>query len=97
MTWETSSLRVYLNNDFFDTFSMDEKKRIIPTLNNNNGNKWYYHKDESQTLDNIFILSLEEMVGPYFNDSRCLLDNKGKNQRYWFERKDLNNELRKSA
>lgn len=97
VSWDTSSLRAYLNKDFYDTFSIDEKRKIIPTLNNNNGNRWYFLKEENKTLDNVFILSLEEMVGPYFNDSRHLLDNKGKNQRYWFERKDINNELRKST
>ena len=37
--------------------------------------------------DKIFLLSLEEANCKYFGDSSAKLYNKGKNQRYWFERK----------
>ena len=37
------------------------------------------------------MLSMEEAVCKYFGDSRSKLYNPGKNQRYWFERKDENN------
>lgn len=46
--------------------------------------RWYYLGDGQDTEDKISILSLEKMVGPYFNDILDLLLNKGKNQRYWF-------------
>lgn len=97
VSWETCSLRKYLNNDFLNSFTNNQKDRIITTINKNNGNRWYYLGDEQDTEDKIFILSLEEMAGPYFNDSLDLLLNKGKNQRYWFERKDINNHLRRSS
>lgn len=97
VTWETSSLRDYLNNEFLRSFTNEQKAQILATKNNNDGNKWYFLGTENETEDRVFILSLEEMVGPYFNDSMHLLLNKGKNQRYWFERKDINNHLRRSS
>lgn len=95
--WETSSLRKYLNNDFLNSFTNNQKNRIITTINKNNGDRWYYLGDGQDTEDKIFILSLEKMVRPYFNDILDLLLNKGKNQRHWFERKDINNHLRRSS
>ncbi len=54
-------------------------------------NDEFYDKfNETDTQDNIFLLSLEE-VCKYFGDSLSKLHNPGKNQRYWFERKDENN------
>ncbi|WP_330657275.1 DUF6273 domain-containing protein [Anaerocolumna aminovalerica] len=38
----------------------------------------------------VFLLSMEEIC-KYFGDSSSKLHNRGKNQRYWFERKDENN------
>ncbi|MFA7417146.1 MAG: DUF6273 domain-containing protein [Acholeplasma sp.] len=95
--WLNSSLRDYLNNTFYNEFSDHEKARIITTTNHNSGNLWYNPGPEPDSEDKVFILSLEEMVGPYFNDSMQLLINKGKNQRYWFERRDDNNSFRKSS
>ena len=45
------------------------------------------------TQDYFFLLSLDE-VCTYFGDSSSKLYQKGKNQRYWFERKDENNDKR---
>lgn len=46
------------------------------------------------TRNSIFLLSIEEVVCQYFGDSSSKLYNPGKNQRYWFERKDVNNSKR---
>jgi hypothetical protein len=40
------------------------------------------------------LLSMEEIVCKYFGDSSEKLYNPGKKQRYWFERKDINNSKR---
>jgi hypothetical protein len=93
ITWADCSLRNYLNGEFYDTFAIDDKSRIIPVLNRNLNNQWYDTNGGEDTRDCIFLLSLDE-VCRYFGDSTSKLYNKGKNQRYWFERKDENNSKR---
>lgn len=93
ITWADCSLRKYLNGEFYDKFSEADKSRIMPVLNKNLDNQWYGSKGGVDTKDSIFLLSIEE-VCKYFGDSRSKLYNRGKNQRYWFERKDENNSKR---
>ncbi|WP_455716192.1 DUF6273 domain-containing protein [Anaerosporobacter sp.] len=94
ITWADCSLRKYLNGEFYDKFNMAERSRIIPVINKNPDNQWYGTKGGADTRDSIFILSVEEVVCQYFGDSSSKLYNPGKNQRYWFERKDENNSKR---
>ena len=94
ITWADCSLRKYLNSEFYDRFSAAEKSRIIPVLNKNPDNQWYGTKGGRDTQDSIFLLSIEETVCRYFGDSSSKLYSPGKNQRYWFERKDKNNSKR---
>lgn len=93
ITWADCSLREYLNGEFYDTFATSDKSRIIPVLNKNLNNQWYGTNGGVDTRDSIFLPSLDE-VCRYFGDSTEKLYNKGKNQRYWFERKDENNSKR---
>lgn len=93
ITWADCALRKYLNGEFYDRFTAVDKSRIIPVLNKNPDNPWYGSKGGADTKDSIFLLSLEE-VCRYFGDSTSKLYNPGKNQRYWFERKDENNSKR---
>lgn len=93
ITWADCSLRRYLNGEFYDRLRATDKSRIIPVLNKNLDNQWYGTTGGADTMDNIFLLSLEE-VCKYFGDSLSKLHNPGKNQRYWFERKDVNNSKR---
>ncbi len=93
ITWAESSLRAYLNGEFYDKFSAEDQLRILPVLNKNLDNHWYKSKGGVETKDHIFLLSLEE-VCKYFGDSLSKLENPKKNQRYWFERKDENNAKR---
>lgn len=92
-TWADCSIRKYLNSEFYDKFSEADKSRIIPVLNKNLDNQWFGTNGGEDTLDNIFLLSLEE-VCTYFGDSRSKLQNRGENQRYWYQRKDENNTKR---
>lgn len=93
ITWADCALRKYLNGEFYDKFSEEDQLKIIPVINKNPDNQWYGTKGGADTQDNIFLLSLEE-VCTYFGDSLSKLQNPGKNQRYWFERKDENNPKR---
>lgn len=91
ITWADCSLRKYLNGEFYDRFNKDDKSRICPVINKNPDNQWYGIKGGEDTRDRIFLLSIEEVVCKYFGDSSSKLYNPGKNQRYWFQRKDENN------
>lgn len=93
ITWADCALREYLNGEFYNKFNVSDKSRIIPVLNKNPDNQWYGAKGGADTRDSIFLLSIEE-VCKYFGDSRSILHNRGKNQRYWFQRKDENNSKR---
>ena len=65
--WENSDIREYLNSSFYnDTFTTEEKARIVETkvINNDYG--------ENDTMDKIFLLSVEEVV-KYFGDSGNLV------------------------
>jgi len=94
ITWEDCSLRKYLNTEFYNKFDAIHKARIIPVINKNLDNQWYGSKGGEDTQDRIFLLSIEEAVCKYFGDSSSKLHNPGKNQRYWFQRKDENNSKR---
>lgn len=94
ITWTDCALRKYLNGEFYDKFNATDQSRIIPVLNKNPDNQWYGSKGGADTQDSVFLLSIEEVACQYFGDSRSKLYNRGKNQKYWFERKDENNSKR---
>jgi len=96
VTWEHSEIRNFLNQEFLERFNDSDRKRIVPTLNQNANNPWYASFGGNDTLDSVFLLSLDEVVRYYFGDSSRLLDHPKKNQRYWFDRKDENNIKRRA-
>lgn len=96
VTWEISEIRYYLNNVFIEKLSSIDKNKIKSVKNCNAGNPWYGSYGGNDTVDKIFLLSLDEVVRLYFGDSSRLLDNPKPKQRYWFDRKDENNEKRKA-
>jgi hypothetical protein len=67
-TWETCPLRAYLNGEFYDSFSADERERIVQTSVSNPDNEWHGTAGGEDTEDYIFLLSLAEVV-EYFGDS----------------------------
>lgn len=96
ITWKDCELRRYLNDEFYNKFSNKDRARIIETSNINPDNLWYKADGGENTMDHIFILSIDDVVRTYFGDSSRLLDYPGKNQRYWFQRKDENNIKRRA-
>jgi len=68
VTWETSTLRQYLNGEFYDNFNNDEKNHIAETLVRSSANPWFNTKEGKSTNDRLFLLSLGEVV-KYFGDS----------------------------
>lgn len=97
VTWADCFLREYLNGAFYHKFTEAEQSRIIPVWNKNNDNQWYGSRGGEDTRDSIFLLGMEEAVCKYFGDSRRNLENRSAKQRYWFQRKDINNKRRRAT
>ena len=68
VTWESCDLRQYLNGDFYNGFTTAERARIIESRNTNADNPWYGTSGGRDTVDKVFLLSLDELVR-YFGDS----------------------------
>lgn len=97
VTWADCSLRKYLNGEFYNKFTDEEKSRIIPVVNKNKDNPWYGSRGGEDTEDYIFLLSIEEAVCKYFGDSSGNLLNRSPKQKYWFQKKDENNDRRRAT
>lgn len=62
VTWETSSIRAYLNNDFYNAaFTADEQSRMVQATVVNNDNPQYGTPGGEDTQDWVYLLSLEEV------------------------------------
>jgi predicted small lipoprotein YifL len=69
ITWAECDLRAYLNGSFYEnTFSAEEKARIVETELTTNDSPLYGAPGGAATTDKVFLLSLEEVV-EYFGDS----------------------------
>ncbi len=72
VTWETCSLRKWLNEDFLNTaFSKEEQKKILLTELENKDNDFYYKSVDggNSTKDYIFFISCDEFE-KYVNEGR---------------------------
>ncbi|MCR4649428.1 MAG: DUF4214 domain-containing protein [Lachnospiraceae bacterium] len=68
VTWETCTLRKWLNNDFYNTAFRDKEKSKIPSVTIENKDNPKYGTDGGNiTTDKVFCLSLEE-IESYFGD-----------------------------
>lgn len=97
ITWADSEIREYLNGAFYNSFSEDERARIVATEIDNYANPWFATDGGSNTVDKIFLLSIEEVVCKYFGDSSENLKLPNGKYKYWFQRKDGNNEKRRAT
>ena len=59
-TWENCSLRTYLNGDFYNSFSADDKAKIVKTSITNPNNPNYGTNGGNNTEDYIYLLSIDE-------------------------------------
>lgn len=87
VTWETCTLREYLNNSFYEsTFSSQEKEKIAETKLVNADNPEYGSPGGNDTTDKIFLLSGEE-AELYIPDksTRAMKDMEG-NKCFWWLR-----------
>ncbi len=85
VTWETCSLRSWLNNNFYNTaFTSTEKSRIIEVTNTNPGvsgtvQGYYFYTDGGKnTKDKVFLLSVDEAEAFYgkFGSWKCYFSGK---------------------
>ncbi|SHM13361.1 DUF6273 domain-containing protein [Ruminococcus flavefaciens] len=60
VTWETCSLRTYLNGDFYNSFSDEDKAKIVSTHNSNPNNPDFNTSGGNETDDYIYLLSIYE-------------------------------------
>jgi len=66
ITWENSTVRIWLNNDFYNkAFSNAEKSIIIENHINNKDNAWNNTDSGNNTYDKMFLLSIDD-VKKYF-------------------------------
>jgi hypothetical protein len=80
--WERSTLRMYLNGEFYNKFNAEEKGRIAEVTLTNDCNPWWPNvSGGNATRDKIFLLSIEEVV-QYFGDSGQLKRRNPKNKYY---------------
>lgn len=69
VTWETSTLRKWLNNDFYYyVFSDDEKERILDSTVTADYNPDFPTVPGNDTEDKVYILSIEEAKKYYSSD-----------------------------
>ncbi len=74
VTWETCTLRGWLNDTFYNTaFSTEEQGRIVTTRVKNEDNLEYGTEGGNDTEDKIFLLSTGEVRG-YFDFSMTAFD-----------------------
>lgn len=66
--WECSDLRRYLNTEFYDTFTNEEKLCIVEVDVTDRDNPWHGTAFGNLTKDKIFLLSFDEVIR-YFGDS----------------------------
>lgn len=68
-TWETCTLRNWLNNDFIDTAFTDAEKSVLSEMNVTNSDNQYFGTDGgNDTIDKVKILSTEEAEKYFFSD-----------------------------
>lgn len=71
VTWETCSLRSWLNSDFYNTaFNESEKESIKTTTINNPDNADYGTSGGNTTNDKVFCLSIDEAKAYFGADSK---------------------------
>lgn len=71
ITWETCSLRSWLNNEFINSaFTMSEQVKILTVTNSNPDNAYYGTAGGKTTDDKVFCLSVKEIMDNYEFEER---------------------------
>ncbi len=68
--WDTSAIRKWLNDDFYNTvFTPEERSRILLVTNENPNNARYGTWGGSATQDHIFLLSYDEALRYFYSNA----------------------------
>ena len=71
ITWETCSLRAWLNDEFYNTVFDDSiRAAIVPKYQNNPSNSESHTPGGDDTIDNVFLLSIDE-ANKYFKTDKA--------------------------
>jgi len=87
-TWETCTLRKYLNGEFYNELGA-VKSSIADTPNNNPSNPSFSTTGGNATNDKVFLLSIDE-VRRYFGDSTAALRKIRKGEYSYSNKNNLN-------
>lgn len=69
VTWETCTLRKWLNEDFYNAaFSAEEQTKIVPMTLENEDNLNYGTKGGNDTEDRVWLLSINEVCDYFTSD-----------------------------
>jgi len=67
VTWETSTLRSWLGNQFYnEAFSAAEQSAIVTQTVVNDDNPYYGTEGGNNTNDKVYLLSIEEVTNPAY-------------------------------
>lgn len=81
VTWEESSLRAWLNSDFYDQAFTPEEKALIQTTELKNWNNPYYDtKGGNSTKDKVSLLSIKEAESLSMDIGICFPTTYGREQ-----------------
>jgi hypothetical protein len=86
VTWEKSSIREYLNGRFLDTFSEEDRARILETKVVNADNAEYGTDGGNDTMDKVFLLSIDEVNWYFTSDDARIAYNQDGQARWWWLR-----------
>lgn len=85
VTWETCTLRKWLNETFIERFSDKERELLAPTKVINSNNPFYGTSGGNDTIDRVFCLSIDELMYYCSNEKKkkiLSMDSVG-NDSYW--------------
>ncbi len=69
VTWETCTLRTWLNEDFYNAaFSAQEQARIVPVMIENEDNPYYGTTGGKPTTDKVWLLSINEATNEFTSE-----------------------------
>ena len=84
-SWETCTLRLWLNGAFYESLPKADRARVAETAVRNSGNAQYGVKPSGETTDRVFLLSLEE-AKLYFPDAAGRIARYNGAAAYWWLR-----------
>jgi hypothetical protein len=83
VTWETCTLRAWLNNEFLNEFTSQEQARIVLTTNANEDNPSSGAAGGNNTTDRIFLLSISEARHYFSSNSARIAKYNGYEEFWW--------------